>query len=300
MGKLFNWMTIKGISSAYDKSLKCKQEKNYLGAIGFAILYLIGTFALILTGLLAIVVFSYEIFTTCSSKEIKIPKEIIKLQKEYEETKRVYETNPKLLEVKIDSIWKKTISIPIKDKSGKRAILGIYTITNGYYWGKGKNEICDFTGNGTKLNINSSFIDYLKTEYFQKGVARQNELICVGNSSFEENGNVYNEECRSYCRAMYLRRLLEKNIPFVKIDILPIGKSDSTGLCSDIQRSIVIIGVLKVDSLIDLKDALYLHLLKDKNIPFRFWDYSLCKDYNSFFNSSQIPCKNSNPVDMCK
>ena len=87
-------MTIKGISSAYDKSLKCKQEKKYFGAIGFAILYIIGTIALILTGLFVIAVLSYDIFTTCSSKEIEIPKEIIKLQKEYEETKKVYETNP--------------------------------------------------------------------------------------------------------------------------------------------------------------------------------------------------------------
>ena len=92
----------------------------------------------------------------------------------------------------------------------------------------------------------------------------------------------------------------KKTFHLSKLTYYQLGKAIALDCLQIFKGAIIIIGVLKVDSLIDLKDALYLHLLKDKNIPFRFWDYSLCKDYDSFFNSSQIPCKNSNPIDMCK
>ncbi|WP_129053967.1 hypothetical protein [Flavobacterium sp. YO64] len=154
---------------------------------------------------------------------------------------------------------------------------------------KGKNSITNISG-----NLDDTFIDYLKSEYFKQGYSNHNEIIWVGNSSYEELSDKF-EECRSYYRAIYLSNLLEKKLPFKKIEILPIGKCENTNVDSDLQRTVIILGVKKVDSLVNIKDALYLHLLNDRKIPFRFWDYSLCKDYETFFNLDKITCNGISP-----
>lgn len=281
------------LNKLYDKAKKCKQEKAYIGYVCFFILFCLAWLLMALALLAAIITLIFDIYIEFFPNKIEIPKEIVELQKEYEQTKETYKTNPKALEVKIDSIWEKAISIPATDKKGNRGIIEVYTLTGGYYWGKGKNEIFDVLESNHDINLDQKFIAYLKTEYFKKGFAKHNEIICVGNSSFEEDGNKSNEECRSYKRALQLRRLLEESSTFSNIQILPIGISDSTGLPSDLQRSVIIIGVKKIDSLINMKDALYDHLLHDTNTPFRFWDYSLCKSYEDFYNSTYKPCSGS-------
>lgn len=216
------------------------------------------------------------------------------LQVEYMRVKEKYKESPGELSAKIDSIWQRVTSIPVTDNLGKRAIINVYTLSSGYYWLRGSNQISNFS-----TAVNTSFTTYLTSEYFKQGYETHSEIICVGNSSYEES-SVSVEECRSYCRAVFLEDVLKASLPFKQISLLPIGKSDSTGLNSNLQRSVIILGVKKVDSSINVKDALYLHLLHDNNIPFRFWDYSLCKTYEAFYNNKN-PCnKLAIPNSMCK
>lgn len=276
---------IKDLKDAIDH---WKEKKYFISIVLFSVFilrYIVFTLIMFFFVVELLIVIRANIFT----REINVSEEIKILNREYTETKKKYNENPKSLEVRIDSLWKRATSIPIEDKSGKRAIVGVYTFSTNYYWLKGKNTITNING-----KLDDTFINYLKSEYFKQGYSNHNEIICVGNSSYEEISEKY-EECRSYYRAIYLSNLLEKDLPFKKIEILPIGKCENTNIDSDSQRTVIILGVKKIDSLVNMKDALYLHLLSDKKVPFRFWDYSLCKDYETFYNPDKIICKGISP-----
>ena len=247
-----------------------KEKKNIISIIffcAFILRYIVFTLILSLLIIELVIVIRANIFT----REINVSEEIKLLNREY--TEKNNNENPKSLEIRIDNLWKRATSIPIEDESGKRAIVGVYTSSTNYYWLKGQNTITNING-----KLDDTFIEYLK-----QGYSNHNEIICIGNSSYEEISEKH-EEYRSYYRALYLSDLLQKKITLKKIEILPIGKCKNTKIDSDSQRTVIILRVKKIDSLVNMNDALYLHLLNDKKIPYRFWDYSLCKDYETFYN----------------
>jgi hypothetical protein len=299
---MIDWNPLKVLNPIYFyEKIKTELASKDPWGVGIAILVL--QFILYAIGYVAGI--SYMLFIIAitienyvAPKEISVPETVKKLHLEYEETRKIYEHNPKLFQSVIDSFWFRAGKIPIEDSHGNRAIIGVYRLTDGFYWVKGKTGIAGFNDGQRIFSEDKSFIKYLKSEYFAGGYSESNEIICIGNSSYEE-ANIEIEECRSYCRGLYLSKMLEKHMPFKKIEILAIGKSDDTKLNSDLQRSVVILGVKKVDTLINMKDALYLHLLKDNQTPFRFWDYSLCKNYDGFYDLSKNACGTLSPNQIC-
>lgn len=168
------------------------------------------------------------------------------------------------------------------DKSHKKLSLYIDILDQQGTWTKDGIITAEYVYNKTKINLEI----YFKNQNYLDKINNAQNIICLGNSSYEEDLKIpakfrkKQEEDRASIRAKHLQGIIRKLAKStVMVHTANLGQYKiADPLSSNSQRSIIIIRVMQKEDGVNMNQALYDALNKTKELPFDIHQFSLARD----------------------